>query len=97
VSICITATCLAHRERIFIRLDQGPPYPWVHSGGVFPCGEVPAATPEQACEVCACGCPSHVHKADEGPVPAGRIAHLLPCGECGTCPDFAQQWQREAA
>jgi hypothetical protein len=93
VSYCTSATCLAHRRDVFIRLDLGAPYPWVHAGGMGPCDGIPPATAEQAGEVCACG--HERHEAAPGPIPHGRIANLRPCAEC-PCPDFAHTWQRAA-
>lgn len=95
MSYCTQASCLAHRRGVFIRLDLGEPFPWVHSGGMGPCDGIPPATAQQAGEVCACGHPSSVHRAPGGPLPAGLLAHRRACGECG-CPDFAHTWQRAA-
>lgn len=90
MSYCTTATCLAHRRTVFIRLDRdAPPYPWVHTD-LHPCEGMPAASAEEAGEVCACG---HArHEAAPGPLPHGLIAKPRPCLECG-CPDFRHQWQ----
>ena len=92
MSYCTSASCLAHRREVFIRLDRGAPYPWVHTS-MEPCDGIPPATAEQAGEVCACGHGRHV--AARGPIPAGMTANPRPCAEC-PCPDFAHSWQRAA-
>ena len=59
------------------------------------------ATPEEAGEVCACGHPSHEHKAGRGPAPSGEVGNPRPCA-CG-CPDFRHRpgdlarWRAENA
>lgn len=93
MSYCTTASCLAHRRGIFIRLDAGQPYPWVHTD-ISPCEAVAPATAEQAGEVCACG--HERHKAAPGPLPHGMIGKLRPCADC-PCQDFRHQWQEPAA
>jgi hypothetical protein len=95
MSYCTTASCVAHRKDVFIRLDLGTPYPWVHTGGMAPCDAVPPATAAEAGEVCACGHPSDAHRAPTGPIPFGALAHRAACGKC-RCPDFAHSWQRAA-
>ena len=93
MSYCTTASCVAHKREVFIRLDQGDPYPWVHSAGMWPCDGIPPATAAQAGEVCACG--HSGHPAPDGPIPAGMLAHPRPCTHCA-CPDFAHDWRRAA-
>jgi hypothetical protein len=89
VSYCTSAACVAHRRPVFIRLDQGERYPWVHTD-LWPCEAMPAASAREAGEVCACG---HVpHEATPGPLPYGLIAKPRPCLEC-PCPDFRDEWQ----
>jgi hypothetical protein len=94
VSICITAGCLAHHREVFIRLDKGAPYPWVH-GDLSPCDGIPPATAAEAHEVCACEHDTAVHKAPAGPIPNGQLAHYRACRDCD-CPDFTHTWMRPA-
>jgi hypothetical protein len=95
VSFCTTTTC-PHGERAFIRLDLGEPYEWAHSGGMAPCDLMPAATAEEAGEVCACGHPSVRHEAGPGPLTHGMVAKARPCGDC-RCGDFTHRAEDLAA
>jgi hypothetical protein len=100
MSFCTRSAC-PHKRGVFIWLADGPwlgdpadtdygRYPWVHDstrtpGRLTVCELMPFAAAEEAGETCACGHPSHEHKAG-GPVPAGESSRPRPCS-CG-CPDF---------
>lgn len=68
-------------------------YPWVHDtttpgdhGHLEVCDLMQFALPVDVGEMCACGHSSDMHKATDGPIPAGRLAKPRAC-HCD-CPDF---------
>jgi hypothetical protein len=99
MSFCTRAKC-PHDRGVFVWLGDGPwlgdpsdpdhgNFPWTHdttmtSGHLEVCELMPFATPGEAGELCACGCPSHEHLWNPGPV--GHEYKPAPC-PCG-CPDF---------
>jgi hypothetical protein len=115
VSFCTRSTC-PHDRGVFVWLGDGPwlgdpadpdygSYPWVHDTTMTPghlevCELMAFATPREAGELCACGCPSHVHRWNPGPIGHEYKPRPCPCG----CPDFrhrpedlARHWERERA
>jgi hypothetical protein len=91
MSLCITASCLAHRKTVFVWLLDGAPYPWVHTD-CWPCAAVTPLTAEQAEEVCGCG---HAPHAAPPGLPAWpRSEKDRPCLLCD-CPDFWHRWQAD--
>jgi hypothetical protein len=104
VSFCTRGRC-PHDRGVFAWLGDGPwladsadpdygGYPWVHDTTMTPghlevCELKAFAAPEEAGEVCACGCPSHVHCWPRGPVTHEYRPSPCPCG----CPDFRHRPQ----
>lgn len=79
------------------RGDQADPnwgrYPWVHDttrdgnhGHLEVCDLMQFALPVDVGEMCGCGHSSDMHKAADGPIPAGMLAKPRSC-HCD-CPDF---------